>query len=258
MPLASLGCTVDADPGPGAVTDARAVDAATDPGDLVDAVPGAAADAMPGDAMACFAATTACTADDQCCGDLSCGTTTLGQVCCGGDGASCATANGEDCCGQLLCVDGLCHEGQAIFKAPFACGQSWTYSHHDGEVRLALDFIHNDGETGGEMALASAEGTAYRFFEDGGAGNYIAIEHGAGWKTYYFHLASYLVADGEHVVGGQPIGIVGSSGASTGPHLHYEQLLDGVGQPIRINDQPLSPYPDVYGQKSLTSDNACP
>lgn len=56
----------------------------------------------------CFEATQSCDDDLQCCSGLSCGHTSLGQVCCGGEGASCATANGEDCCGNLLCVDGKC------------------------------------------------------------------------------------------------------------------------------------------------------
>ena len=68
------------------------------------------------------------------------------------------------------------------FKAPFPCGQQWTYSHHSGEVRRALDFIRSDGgTTNGTPVLASAAGTAHRFSQPSGAGNYIAVEHGGGW-----------------------------------------------------------------------------
>lgn len=56
----------------------------------------------------CLPATEPCTDTTQCCGTLECGTTSLGQVCCGQTGESCATANGEDCCGDLLCIDGAC------------------------------------------------------------------------------------------------------------------------------------------------------
>jgi hypothetical protein len=144
------------------------------------------------------------------------------------------------------------------FKAPYRCGQRWTYSHHSAEVRLALDFIRNDGgTTNGSPVLASAGGTAYRYSQPSGAGNYIAIEHGGGWKTYYFHLSSYSVASGQAVAQGQQIGVTGSTGNSSGPHIHYEQLLNGVGQTIRFNGVSLAPYPASYGIKAYTSDNGC-
>jgi hypothetical protein len=144
------------------------------------------------------------------------------------------------------------------FKAPFRCGQRWTYSHHSAEVRLALDFIRNDGgTTQGSPVLASAAGTATRHWEAGGAGNYIVIDHGSGWKTYYFHLSTFSVASGVRVGQGAQIGTTGSTGNSTGAHIHYEQLLNGVGQTIRINGTSLAPYPGSYFQKSITSDNGC-
>lgn len=144
------------------------------------------------------------------------------------------------------------------FKAPFRCGQRWTYSHHSAEVRLALDFVRNDGgTTNGSPVLASAGGTAYRYYQAGGAGNYIVIEHGGGWKTYYFHLAAFSVGHGAGVSQGRQIGTTGSTGNSSGPHIHYEQLYNGVGQTIRINGVSLAPYPGSYGVKAITSDNAC-
>lgn len=144
------------------------------------------------------------------------------------------------------------------FKAPFACGQRWTFSHHSAEVRQALDFVRNDGgTTAGSPVLASAAGTAYRFSQPSGAGNYIAVEHGGGWKTYYFHLSAYSVANGAAVGQGQQIGVTGSTGNTTGPHIHYEQLYNGVGQVIVINGGSLAPYPGSYGAKAITSDNGC-
>lgn len=144
-----------------------------------------------------------------------------------------------------------------LFKAPFPCGQSWTYSHHSGEVRLALDFVRNGGETAGTPVLASAAGTATRHVQDGGAGNYIVIDHGGGWRTYYFHLAAFSVPSGAQVGQGQQVGVTGSTGNSSGAHIHYEQLLNGVGQTIHVNGTSLAPYPGRYGEKSITSDNGC-
>ncbi len=144
-----------------------------------------------------------------------------------------------------------------VFKAPFACGQKWTYSHHSAEVRQALDFVRSDGgATSGAPVLASAAGTATRHYEANGAGNYIVIDHGSGWKTYYFHLSAFSVANGAYVGQGQQIGTTGSTGNSSGAHIHYEQLLNGVGQRITINGTALA-YPGSYGSYHLTSDNGC-
>ncbi|MET8234886.1 M23 family metallopeptidase, partial [Micromonospora sp. NPDC005298] len=142
------------------------------------------------------------------------------------------------------------------FKAPFPCGQRWTYDHHSAEVRQALDFVRADGgTTGGTPQVASAAGVARRYSQPSGAGNYIAIDHGGGWTTYHFHLSAYSVPDGAYVQQGQQIGVTGSTGNSSGPHLHYEQLYNGVGQTIVINGVSLAPYPGQYNQKYLVSDN---
>jgi Peptidase family M23 len=143
------------------------------------------------------------------------------------------------------------------FKAPFPCNQRWTYDHHSTEVRRALDFIRADGgTTNGTPVLASAGGVATRYSQPTGAGNYIVIDHGGGWTTYYFHLSAYSVASGASVAQGQQIGLTGTTGNSSGPHIHYEQLLNGVGQDIVINGSALA-YPSSYNQYYLTSDNAC-
>ncbi|MGE3673456.1 MAG: M23 family metallopeptidase [Polyangiaceae bacterium] len=211
----------------------------------------------------CVAPGAACSPNgESCCGDLSCGATTAGQVCCGGDGSSCATPDGADCCGDsLVCVGGSCGSPGArrpTFSAPFSCGERWTYSHHAGEVRLALDFVKADGgTTNGAPVLASAPGVASRHFEAGGAGNYIVVSHGDGWVTYYFHLSTFSVPDNAWVSRGQEVGKVGSTGASSGPHLHYEQLHNGSGQTIFIEGASLAPYPGGYFSKDLVSENGC-
>ncbi|WP_433393701.1 FG-GAP-like repeat-containing protein [Micromonospora sp. KLBMP9576] len=141
------------------------------------------------------------------------------------------------------------------FKAPFPCGQRWTYSHHSSEVRQALDFVRSDGGTAGTPQVASAAGVARRHSQPSGAGNYIVIDHGGGWTTYYFHLNAYSVPDGAYVQQGQQIGTTGNTGNSFGAHIHYEQLYNGVGQPIVINGMSLAPYPGQYNQRYLVSDN---
>ena len=62
----------------------------------------------------------------------------------------------------------------------------------------------------------------------GGFGNYVKLSHGAGLGTGYGHMSRIAVRPGQHVSRGQVIGYIGSSGLSTGPHLHYEVYRNGV------------------------------
>ncbi len=61
-----------------------------------------------GGSSTCLESPEPCAAEEECCAEYTCGQTSLGQVCCGEEGATCATENGEDCCGNLLCVAGAC------------------------------------------------------------------------------------------------------------------------------------------------------
>ncbi len=61
-----------------------------------------------------------------------------------------------------------------------------------------------------------------------GMGNTITIEHGYGYRTLYAHLSGFAVREGQAVVKGELIGYMGSTGFSTGPHLHYEVHVNGV------------------------------
>ena len=63
-----------------------------------------------------------------------------------------------------------------------------------------------------------------------GYGNTIEIDHGAGFKTRYAHLSGISVRTGERVAVGSRIGAMGSTGRSTGPHLHYEVWVNGRAQ----------------------------
>ncbi|MBK8518232.1 MAG: M23 family metallopeptidase [Saprospiraceae bacterium] len=61
-----------------------------------------------------------------------------------------------------------------------------------------------------------------------GYGNHLMIDHGYGYKTLYGHMFSISVKEGDIVKKGQKLGLVGSTGASTAPHLHYEVWLNGI------------------------------
>ena len=76
-------------------------------------------------------------------------------------------------------------------------------------------------------AVSPAIGTVTYAGNKGRFGRYIEIDHGAGIRTRYGHLRRVLVKKGQRVTHRQDIGILGSSGRSTGPHVHYEIIVDG-------------------------------
>jgi murein DD-endopeptidase MepM/ murein hydrolase activator NlpD len=86
----------------------------------------------------------------------------------------------------------------------------------------------------GTPVKAAAGGTVIMAQWYGGYGNYILIDNGNGFSTGYAHLSAMYVSKGQYVTRGQPIGAVGSTGYSTGPHLHFE---------VRIDGKPVDPAP---------------
>ncbi len=88
-----------------------------------------------------------------------------------------------------------------------------------------------DGEKG-DTVIAPANGTIIKAGWTGGYGNMIEIDHGNGLTTRYGHLSKIEIQVGDSVQRGQLIGLIGSTGRSTGPHLHYE---------LRLNDKSINP-----------------
>lgn len=99
-----------------------------------------------------------------------------------------------------------------------------TFSFHQG-----MDFTADIGTE----VYATGDGVVKNSMNDGwGYGNHVIIYHGFGYTTLYGHLSRIAVRAGQKVKRGQLIGNVGSTGRSTGPHLHYE---------VRKNGNPLNP-----------------
>ena len=92
-------------------------------------------------------------------------------------------------------------------------------SHHTG-VDIAAG-------TGVPIVAANSGTVIVSGWSSKGYGNYIVIDHGGGRSTLYAHQSRLAVKKGEYVVKGQTIGYVGSTGYSTGPHLHFEVLING-------------------------------
>lgn len=91
----------------------------------------------------------------------------------------------------------------------------------------------------GTPILACANGTVITAGYHSSWGNYIVVDHGNGYTTLYAHCSALLVGAGQYVEQGQTIGLVGSTGFSTGPHLHLEvtyggKLMDGVAAGVPI------------------------
>jgi murein DD-endopeptidase MepM/ murein hydrolase activator NlpD len=80
----------------------------------------------------------------------------------------------------------------------------------------------------GQPIYAVQDGTVQFAGRHGGHGNYVKLSHGGGLGTGYAHMSRIAVSNGARVRRGQVIGYVGSTGLSTGPHLHYEMYRNGV------------------------------
>lgn len=102
-----------------------------------------------------------------------------------------------------------------IVTSPFggrADPTGFSGSFHDG-----IDM----GGTSSTPIMASRSGTVVQASFDGSAGNYIIIDHGDGYYSYYLHLSNFIATLGQSVSAGQTIGTMGTTGNSTGVHLHF-------------------------------------
>ena len=83
------------------------------------------------------------------------------------------------------------------------------------------------GASSGSSIVAAASGRVITSAYSGSAGNYIVISHGGGICTVYMHASALYVSEGAMVSQGQKIAAVGSTGFSTGPHLHFGVIVNG-------------------------------
>jgi hypothetical protein len=94
----------------------------------------------------------------------------------------------------------------------------------------------------GEPVLAANAGRVVLARELFFGGNTVVLDHGQGIYTIYMHLSAFKVAKGSVVRKGQVIGLVGSTGRSTGPHLHYGVKVNAVNtNPVALSELPLGP-----------------
>ncbi|MGL4362924.1 MAG: peptidoglycan DD-metalloendopeptidase family protein [Cellulosilyticaceae bacterium] len=111
---------------------------------------------------------------------------------------------------------------------------SSQYGNRGGGYHRGIDIAAPQGTP----IYASASGTVtYSGFNNGGFGKLIIIDHGNGYQTYYAHNSALYAKVGQKVSKGQSIAAVGSTGNSSGNHIHFE---------IRINGSPVNPYSYIY------------
>ncbi len=102
-------------------------------------------------------------------------------------------------------------------------GRANPFDGYSSDYHPGIDIAENYGAP----IYASASGYVQRAGWYGGYGNYVKISHDYGYATAYGHMSRIAVSGGDYVQKGQVIGYVGSTGYSTGPHLHFEVLLNG-------------------------------
>lgn len=116
-------------------------------------------------------------------------------------------------------IRGILSSGFGVRTSPFT---DTPVFHH------GMDIVARPGV---EVA-ASASGTVVKSSFEALLGNVVMLDHGSGYRSVYAHLAERVVAEGAFVAKGEPVGTVGNTGRTTGPHLHYE---------VRVNGLPVNP-----------------
>lgn len=146
--------------------------------------------------------------------------------------------------------------GQAMaapnFQMPFKCGYTATAATFSGHNPTNSVDFQKSGITG-DTVVASAAGTVSIVGDEGGTsyGKWIEVDHGGGWTTRYAHLSAQSVSQGQSVNAGTKLGEAGNTGGTTGPHLHFEQNLNGSAQKV-VLDGTQVPY---FGKTEVTSNN---
>ena len=123
-------------------------------------------------------------------------------------------------------------------NVPIGEGFGYPPGHH-GARHDGVDFPAPMGTPIGAAGVGTVISAGWN---SGGYGNLTIIQHRLGYETYYAHQSRIAVSVGQRVSGGTRIGYVGSTGHSTGPHLHFE---------VRLNRTPVNPVPLLLARSSL-------
>ncbi len=128
---------------------------------------------------------------------------------------------GPGACGSIY--DGVVGSGTFIFPTPSHYVSGFDYS----SIHPAVDLA---GSTGHAIFASDSGVVVYAGWNDWGYGYVIVLDHGNGWQTLYAHLSAVNVVCGQSVYQGDVIGAMGSTGNSSGSHLHFEIMHDDYGK----------------------------
>lgn len=137
--------------------------------------------------------------------------------------------------GSITVGDGIT-TGSMLWPVPICRNMSrgWRYGHY------AIDICNGPVTVMGKPFIAADGGTVvFAGWNSGGYGYMVKIQHANGLQTLYAHCKTLYVVTGQKVTRGQTLGLIGSTGRSSGPHLHFEVIKNGARQnPLNY----VSPY----------------
>ena len=146
-------------------------------------------------------------------------------------------ASGARRCARCAAAGGACRtntgtaSGPVRFLRPVRGAMGDGFGWVSGRNHTGIDFP----QPAGTYVGAAGRGTVtFAGWNSGGYGNLMVVRHRLGFETWYAHLSGFAAGTGAGVAGGTRIGYVGSTGRSTGPHLHWE---------VRRNGVPINPMP---------------
>lgn len=129
------------------------------------------------------------------------------------------------------------NDRRILSQRPVWGRETSTFGYRSDPIDLYPVIKHHNGidyrGAPGTAVRAAAKGTITKAKILRGYGRVVYVDHGNGIQTRYAHLQDISAKVGQHVIPGQKIGTVGSSGRATGPHLHFE---------ARVNGRPVDPY----------------
>ena len=134
-----------------------------------------------------------------------------------------ASVIGPGSCGTI--TDGAVGAGAFIWPSANHFLSGYDYSPNTNHHGIDID-----GDEGDAIWAADHGVIVYAGWNNFGYGNIVVIDHGNGWQTFYAHLSSISVACGQSIFQGDLIGGMGSTGKSSGPHLHFEMMHDDYGK----------------------------
>jgi len=110
--------------------------------------------------------------------------------------------------------------GRLLWPVP---GGSYSQYFHAGHLAVDIAAPYGSQVVAAQSGIVTSAG-----WRNNGGGNVISIDHGNGLVTVYNHLGSIWVSSGQYVAAGQGIGGVGCTGMCTGPHVHFEVIVNGI------------------------------